>query len=110
LELDFTDLEGNTLDTVVLAGVNGCGKTSILDLLEAIFSVEVVEPSDEIMNIYGAIEAAIDYNPNSPINSPIYYPDAYITYKIGNELIESCSKLIIYIEGIVHVTHCCDDR
>jgi len=32
LELDFTDLEGNTLDTVVLAGVNGSGKTSILDL------------------------------------------------------------------------------
>lgn len=36
LELDFTDPEGNTLDTVVLAGVNGCGKTSLLDLFETI--------------------------------------------------------------------------
>jgi len=43
LELDFTDLEGNILDTVVLAGVNGSGKTSILDLLEAIFSLKIIE-------------------------------------------------------------------
>jgi len=43
LELDFTDLEGNTLDTVVLAGVNGSGKTSLLDLLDAIFSLKIIE-------------------------------------------------------------------
>jgi predicted ATP-dependent endonuclease of OLD family len=43
LELDFTDLEGNMLDTVVLAGVNGSGKTSLLDLFEAIFSITEVD-------------------------------------------------------------------
>jgi len=52
LELDFTDLEGNTLDTVVLAGVNGCGKTSILDLLEAIFSIEVVKDYLEDIDVH----------------------------------------------------------
>jgi predicted ATP-binding protein involved in virulence len=52
LELDFTDLEGNTLDTVVLAGVNGCGKTSILDLLQAIFSIEVVKDYLEDIDVH----------------------------------------------------------
>lgn len=31
VEFDFTDAEGKTLDTVVLAGVNGCGKTTVLE-------------------------------------------------------------------------------
>lgn len=39
LELDFTDPEGNTLDTVVLAGVNGCGKTSLLILFYKMLSI-----------------------------------------------------------------------
>ncbi len=39
LELDFTDSDGKALDTIVLAGINGCGKTSILQLLQTIFSV-----------------------------------------------------------------------
>jgi len=38
LELDFTDDEGKTLDTIVLAGVNGSGKTSLLELLLELFS------------------------------------------------------------------------
>lgn len=31
LRLDFTDKEGNPVDTVILAGENGCGKTTILE-------------------------------------------------------------------------------
>ncbi|MCK9637518.1 MAG: AAA family ATPase [Methylobacter tundripaludum] len=38
LELDFTDSDGRALDTIVLAGINGSGKTSILQLLQKIFS------------------------------------------------------------------------
>lgn len=34
LELDFTDTKGQILDTIVLAGLNGSGKTTILDLLK----------------------------------------------------------------------------
>ncbi len=33
LELDFTDANGKTLDKIVLAGVNGCGKTTILEII-----------------------------------------------------------------------------
>ena len=34
VEFDFTDADGNTLDTVVLAGVNGCGKTTVLEVIK----------------------------------------------------------------------------
>lgn len=33
LQLDFTDESGHSVDTIILAGENGTGKTSILDLL-----------------------------------------------------------------------------
>ena len=33
VEFDFTDKDGNTLDTVVLAGVNGTGKTTVLEFI-----------------------------------------------------------------------------
>jgi len=38
LELDFTDSNGDALNTIVLAGINGSGKTSVLQLLQKIFS------------------------------------------------------------------------
>ncbi|MCK5536660.1 MAG: AAA family ATPase, partial [Bacteroidales bacterium] len=38
LDLDFTDNKGKTLDTIILAGVNGCGKTTLLQLISKIFS------------------------------------------------------------------------
>ncbi len=34
LELDFTDKNGDVLDTIVFAGLNGSGKTTILELLK----------------------------------------------------------------------------
>ena len=37
LELDFTDANGKTLDTIVLAGINGCGKTTILEIIRKMF-------------------------------------------------------------------------
>lgn len=38
LELDFTDSKGRALSTIVLAGINGSGKTSLLHLLQTIFT------------------------------------------------------------------------
>lgn len=77
LELDFTDPEGNTLDTVVLAGVNGSGKTSLLDLLEAIFSI-----SSQYVSV-PALPMAL-----FPIT----------TYEINKKLVNSCEELKITIE------------
>ena len=37
LELDFTDKNGDVLDTIVFAGLNGSGKTTILELLRDLF-------------------------------------------------------------------------
>ena len=39
LELDFTDANGKTLDTIVLAGVNGCGKTTVLEIIRKMFDL-----------------------------------------------------------------------
>jgi predicted ATP-dependent endonuclease of OLD family len=36
--IDFTDSNGETLDTIVIAGINGSGKTSLLELLQKLFS------------------------------------------------------------------------
>jgi predicted ATP-binding protein involved in virulence len=41
VEFDFTDDNGKTLDTVVLAGVNGCGKTTLLELIEGIINGDI---------------------------------------------------------------------
>ena len=37
ISLDFTDKNGKTLDTIVLAGVNGCGKTTLLEIIRDVF-------------------------------------------------------------------------
>ena len=37
IEFDFTDANGKTLDTIVLAGVNGSGKTNFLNFIVDIF-------------------------------------------------------------------------
>jgi len=33
LELDFTDEHGKAVDTIIFAGENGCGKTTVLSLI-----------------------------------------------------------------------------
>lgn len=38
VEFDFTDRDGKTLDTIVLAGVNGCGKTTVLEVIEGVLN------------------------------------------------------------------------
>ena len=43
LELDFTDANGDTLDKVVLAGVNGCGKTTILEIVKRMYDGTIFE-------------------------------------------------------------------
>ncbi|HRG46458.1 MAG TPA: AAA family ATPase [Leptospiraceae bacterium] len=41
LDLDFTDANGKTLDTIIFAGLNGCGKTTILEAIQSVFSEEL---------------------------------------------------------------------
>ena len=39
LKLDFTDRDGKPVDTIILAGENGCGKTSILEELYDLYNL-----------------------------------------------------------------------
>lgn len=47
VEFDFTDAEGNTLDTIVLAGVNGCGKTTVLEVIDKFFNHKFTTEFDQ---------------------------------------------------------------
>lgn len=44
VEFDFTDRDGNALDIVVLAGVNGCGKTTVLEVIKDCLSKRFITP------------------------------------------------------------------
>jgi len=52
LTLDFTDTNGDPLDVIVIAGINGVGKTSLLQLLRKLFS--------ESSNIFRVKQPLID--------------------------------------------------
>ena len=61
LELDFTDADGRTLNKVVLAGVNGCGKTTVLEMLQSMYDGTLQSYTDfnEDSIIYVTIELSI---------------------------------------------------
>ena len=46
LELDFTDADGKTLDMIVLAGENGSGKTTILEIIRGLFDLSLFDNSE----------------------------------------------------------------
>ncbi len=43
LELDFTDKNGGVLDTIVLAGLNGSGKTTVLEIIKKVFDGSIYD-------------------------------------------------------------------
>ena len=58
IELDFTDANGKTLDKIVLAGVNGCGKTTVLEIIKKFYNDTI---NDEYSKSHGSfIEAEIE--------------------------------------------------
>lgn len=59
LELDFTDANGKTLDKIVLAGVNGTGKTMILELIKKMYDGTLFNYSKEFQNTFIKIEIEI---------------------------------------------------
>ncbi|MDX2304561.1 MAG: AAA family ATPase [Microscillaceae bacterium] len=67
IELDFTDIQGNTLDTIVLAGVNGSGKTTILELINKLFShhsniIQSNSPYDDTFIKAESVEIEFDFS------------------------------------------------
>lgn len=56
IEFDFTDETGKTLDTIILAGINGTGKTTLIDLLINILTPEIV------FTFFGFYNIEIEFN------------------------------------------------
>lgn len=49
LELDFTDRQGNIVDTIIFAGGNGCGKTTLLgEIFKLCLCQKDIAPDEEI--------------------------------------------------------------
>ena len=56
LELDFSKSDGTAYNTIVLAGENGTGKTTILDTLVSYLNKHTIEPFEYIEYIVGEIK------------------------------------------------------
>lgn len=69
LEIDFCDKSGNAVDTVIIAGENGTGKSTLLNCLYKISSKEV------------DFEANIEVETNNKINT-IYYRKKNSSYNV----------------------------
>ena len=59
LELNFTKPDGTPYNTIVLAGENGVGKTTILETLATFLNLETMEPFEYIKYIVDGIPYTI---------------------------------------------------
>jgi predicted ATP-binding protein involved in virulence len=64
IELDFTDANGKTLNKIVLAGVNGCGKTTVLDIIYKLCDATLSEYIKSLKNSSINIEIEIEITDN----------------------------------------------
>ena len=62
LELDFTKEDGTPYNTIVLAGENGVGKTTILDTLATFLSGGAITPFDYIMYVINTVKLRLYYD------------------------------------------------
>lgn len=67
LELDFTKPDGSVYNTIVLAGENGTGKTTILETLSTFLNLGTIEPFDYISYLAKDIPFTITPTPGSDI-------------------------------------------
>ena len=59
LELDFTKNDGSSYSTIVLAGENGTGKTTILETLSTFLNLGSIEPFKYISYSVGDVSYTI---------------------------------------------------
>ena len=69
LELDFTDRNGKAVDTVIIAGENGVGKSVILNALYSYASCTPSDCAQLILEIDGQREAILNYYNNTTFSS-----------------------------------------
>ena len=59
LELDFTKPDGSVYNTIVLAGENGTGKTTILEPLSTFLNLGSIEPFEYISYMADGVPYAV---------------------------------------------------
>lgn len=64
LELDFTKPDGSVYNTIVLAGENGTGKTTILETLSTFLNLGSIEPFEYISYMADGVPYTITPNPD----------------------------------------------
>ena len=73
LELDFTDANGHTLDKIVLAGVNGCGKTTILEIIKKMYDGSIFEDLKKNKGSYIELKFELsELERNSPLGERLF--------------------------------------
>ena len=89
IDLDFTDKEGNIVDTIIFAGENGCGKTTLLDCL-TVFNNASSLAENETRHFYLEIDSLLSdklldamFSKDKP-NTPIVKADYLIKKQAGN--------------------------
>lgn len=81
LHLDFTDANGNTVDTIILAGENGCGKTVILNSLFEIFIRDNVKDIEGEIELNSSEIAVIKAKYNTPVAQKLNHNGDILTIK-----------------------------
>lgn len=82
VSFDFTDENGETLSTVVLAGMNGCGKTTVLEVICDFFTGNILPFENDYK-----IKILVELTENEQVNWPkvpfelINYPDQTLSVK-----------------------------
>ncbi|MCD8303912.1 MAG: AAA family ATPase [Prevotellaceae bacterium] len=65
LELDFQKEDGSIYNTIILAGKNGSGKTTVLETLSAFLNLGSFEPFDHIQYEVGSTSYKLTKNENN---------------------------------------------
>ena len=91
LELDFTDANGKTLDKIVLAGVNGCGKTTILEIIKNMYDGTLFNYTKELKKAIIEVELEI-FSKEKEVLNRYAYPDSEITLQSNLKFIKSKFK------------------
>lgn len=89
LEIDFTDSEGKVVDTIILAGENGCGKTTLLNYIYDNTGVSSSGQQSPEIRIYNYLLENEEINITKSI-FPNFYNEVEIYYdfsKGGNNYI-----------------------
>lgn len=81
LHLDFTDANGNTVDTIILAGENGCGKTVILNSLFEFFIRDNVKDLEGEIELSSSEIAVIKAKYNTPVAQKLNHNGDILTIK-----------------------------